>query len=149
MSEDPLADFPVIVEIPVQWGDMDVYGHVNNTVYFRFFESARIRYLERCGFVDSYERERVGAILHSTECRFRRPLTYPDAVRAGARVARVEEDRFEMVYRIVSTARQSVAADGAGLVVSFDYEEGSKAPLPDPVREGIEALERGRTKDGA
>ena len=133
--------WPVVVRIPVQWGEMDAYGHVNNTVFFRYFESARVRYLERCGFTESWERTRVGAILHSTECRFRRALTYPDTVLAAARAGTIEEDRFEMAYRVVSLSDDALAAEGSGLVVSFDYEGERKAPIPPSVRDAIQAME--------
>ena len=140
-AHDLVAGWPVVVRIPVQWGEMDAYGHVNNTVFFRYFESARVRYLERCGFTESWERDRVGAILHSTDCRFRRALTYPDEVLAAARAETVEEDRFEMAYRVVSLSAGAVAAEGSGLIVSFDYEAERKTPIPPDVRRGIERLE--------
>lgn len=138
-----LQPFPVIIPIPVQWGEMDAYGHVNNTVLFRYFESARIVYLERCGFLESYDVNKIGAILHSTECRFRQPLRHPDEVLVGARAIRVEHDRFTMSYLVFSLETGHVAADGQGIVVSFDYERRSKVPLPPSVREGIAALEEG------
>lgn len=138
-----LEGFPATIEIPVQWGDMDAYGHVNNTVYFRYFESARIEYLDLCGFLESFESRGVGAILHSTSCRFRRALTYPDSVLVGGRAAEVAEDRFVMEYRIVSVDQEALVAEGDGVVVSFDYEQGTKTALPEDVRRRIEALEEG------
>lgn len=138
-----LAGYPVRIRIPVQWGDMDAYGHVNNTVFFRYFESARIAYLKRCGFLDSYERDKVGVILHSTECRFRRPLFHPDTVLVGGRATDVETDRFTMGYVVVSAAANAVAGDGAGVIVSYDYERREKCPLPADIRRKIEELERG------
>lgn len=135
------ADFPVVIEIPVAWGDMDAMGHVNNTVYLRFFESARIAYFERVGFLEEMERSGVGPILASTHCRFRRPLTYPDRVWVGARARDMARDRFLMIYRVVSAARGEIAAEGDGLIVSYDYRQQRKAPLPDVVRGRIEALE--------
>lgn len=141
MPDPRLPDFPVIVAIPVQWGEMDAYGHVNNTVFFRFFESARIAFLEQCRFIEAYEEERVGAILHSTDCRFRRPLYYPDSVLVGARATEIEEDRFRMAYRIHSTAQDAVAADGSGLVVAFDYRTREKTALPARVRDGLARLD--------
>jgi acyl-CoA thioester hydrolase len=137
-----LAGYPVCIRIPVQWGDMDAYGHVNNTVFFRYFESARIAYLKRCGFLDSYEEQRVGAILHSTECRFRRALFHPDTVLVGGRATDVAADRFTMGYAVVSTAEDQLAAEGTGVVVSYDYGRREKCPLPARVRERIEELER-------
>lgn len=138
---ESLDGFPVTIEIPVQWGEMDAYDHVNNVVFFRYFESARVRYLERCGFTDSYREDRVGAILHSTSCRFRRALFYPDRVTVGARVTEMETDRFTMEYRVVSREQDSVAAEGTGVVVSFDYEAEEKTALPESVRAGVRDLE--------
>jgi acyl-CoA thioester hydrolase len=140
-----LADCPVVVRIPVQWGEMDAYGHVSNVTFFRWFESARVEYLIRCGFARSWEENGVGAILHSTGCRFRRPLFHPDVVLVGGRAVEVEEDRFTMEYRVVSESAGEVAAEGAGVVVSYDYRERRKVPIPEEVREGIESLEQRET----
>ena len=137
-----LAGYPVLVEIPVAWGDMDYFRHVNNIVFFRYFESARIEYLQRIGFRALEDGNQVGPILSATGCRFRRPLTWPDTVRVGARVSTVGADRFEMEYRLVSTAQNSVAAEGTGTLVSYDYALGRKVPLPGQIRAAIEALER-------
>ncbi len=120
---------------------MDAYGHVNNAVFFRFFESARIRYLERCGFIESYDRDKIGAILHSTSCRFRRPLFYPDTALIGTRATQVNEDRFTMAYLLVSEREGAVAAEGDGVVVSYDYNVRRVAPIPAGVRTAIERLE--------
>lgn len=143
MSHHLLSSFPVTTTIPLQWGEMDAYGHLNNVVYFRYFESARIRYLEACGFTRSYEEERIGAILHSTEARFRRALRYPDTVAVGTRVSDLSTDRFTMEYRVVSSEEDAVAADGRGIVVSFDYQEGRKVEIPDAIRRRIEEIEAG------
>lgn len=139
-----LVDFPVIVTVPMQWGDLDLYGHVNNTVFFRLFETARIAYLERCGMIETYDRDRIGAILHSTDCRFRRALGFPDTVQVGGRAASVERDRFTMAYRIVSLQQDEIAGEGSGVIVSFDYAKREKTALPASVRKGIEEVERGR-----
>lgn len=141
MSDNPLAGYPIVVRIPVQWGEMDAYGHVNNTVFFRFFESARVKYLEECRFLEAYERDRVGAILHSTSCRFRRRMIYPDTALVGARVKDLTADRFIMVYTLASESQRAVAADGESVVVSYDYTSRQPAPIPDYVRDGIVKLE--------
>ena len=137
-----LESFPVVIDVPVAWGEMDAMGHVNNIVYFRYFESARLAYFERVGFLDEMKRSRVGPILASTHCRFKSPLTYPDRVHVGASVPDIEEDRFTMRYRIVSERLGRVAAEGDGLVVAYDYDKLEKASLPRTVRDEILALER-------
>ncbi len=120
---------------------MDAYGHVNNTVFFRYFETARIHYLDQCGFLESYDTHRIGAILHSTDCRFRRTLHYPDTVLVGGRALVVNEDRFTMGYKVISLSHDAVVAEGTGVIVSFDYNQRKKTSLPNSVREGIDRLE--------
>ncbi len=132
-----LADYPVVIRALVHWGEMDAYGHVNNTVFFRFFETARMAYLDRCGFLATYERDRIGAILHSTDCRFRRPLYHPDEVLVGARALDVRDDRFTMGYRVVSLAQQATVAEGTAVIVAYDYGTGRKTALPEEVREAV------------
>lgn len=139
-TDGPLARFPVIIRVPIAWGEMDAFGHVNNIVYFRYFESARIAYLEAIGFRGDTP-DRVGPILASTECRFRRPLTYPDTLSVGARAASVADDRFTMEYVIVSDSEGDIAAHGAGVVVAYDYAGGRKAVLPERVRARIGEIE--------
>ncbi len=136
-----VEEFPIVVEVDVAWADMDYFRHVNNTVYFRYFETARIAYLERIGFAEEQEVAGVGPILHSTHCRFRLPLSYPDRVSVGARTAGLGNDRFTMEYRLVSHAQGGVAADGGGVVVSYDYRSGHKTDLPPGVRAAIVALD--------
>lgn len=139
--EDLLHQFPVRIELPVAWGDMDAFGHVNNVVYFRYFESARIRYLERIGYRDLTRECGSGPILASASCRFKQALHYPDTVVVGARIACLGEDRFDMAYRLVSRALESVAAEGTGLVVWFDYRKQRKILLPPELRQRIRELE--------
>lgn len=141
MSQDLLAGYPVVIRIPIQWGEMDAYGHVSNVVFFRYFESARVRYLEHCGFHQSYDRDKIGAILHSTSCRFRRPLFYPDTAVVGTRVVELGEDRFTMSCQLVSEAQDAVAAEGRSVVVSYDYVKREPVRIPDDVRAAIERLE--------
>jgi acyl-CoA thioester hydrolase len=141
MAGDPLEGFPVRIEIPVAWGEMDAFGHVNNVAYFRYFESARIAYFAAVGYLDLMQATGVGPILATTECRFRLPLEYPDTVTVGARVAEVHEDGFLMRYVVVSRAHGRVAAEGSGRIVSYDYEQKRKAPLQTDLRERLAELE--------
>lgn len=142
-----LERFPAIVTLPVQWGDMDAYGHVNNTVFFRYFETARIEYLRLCGFLETYDRDHVGAILQSTSCRFRRALRYPDTIQVGGRTVHVEDDRFTMEYKVVSLTHDEAVAEGQGVIVAFDYLRREKTKLPHRVREAIRRLERAATSE--
>ena len=135
-----LEGYPVVIDEQVVWGEMDAFQHVNNTVYFRYFETARIAYFESIGYLEWMKAEGSGPILASTSCRFRRPLVWPDDLRIGVGVTQLAEDRFDMSYAVFSTAQQTIAAVGQGTVVHFDYRAGAKAPLPAVIRQAIEDL---------
>lgn len=132
--------FPVALDIPVAWGDMDSFGHVNNTIYFRWCESARIAYFEACGLNEKNRRERIGPILARASVDFRKPVTFPDRVRASASVTKLGNTSFVMVYRLVSEA-QGLVAEGESVIVLFDYAKGAKVPLDDELRRRIHAVQ--------
>lgn len=136
------SDFEVTIERPVTWGSMDAFQHVNNTVYFRYFEDVRIAYFEQTGITQWMQTYGVGPILASTQCRFKLPLSYPDTLWIGARVADLGDDRFRMGYAVFSEQHQRVAAVGEGLVVCYDYNQNQKADLPPAWRSAIESLQK-------
>ncbi len=139
-----LEKYPVVIEQPIVWGEMDAFLHVNNVVYFRYFETARIAYFEKLDVLDYMNRTGVGPILASTACRFRIPLSYPDKIFIGAKVTGIEEDRFAMHYVVESEKHGKTAAEGDGLIVVFNYRENKKAVIPDELRWKIVALEQTR-----
>lgn len=136
-----LQDFQVKVEIPVAWGEMDAMGHVNNINYFRYFETARIRYFELTGVLESMKETGIGPILAEATCRFRKPLLYPDTVTVGVRVNSVGKSSFVMEYMVVS-ASLGIAATGIGVIVMYDYRSGSKTGVPALIRKAIEDVEK-------
>ena len=140
--KDLIETYPVIIEVPIAWGDMDAFQHVNNTVYFRHFESGRISYFEKIHFMEFMNDTGIGPILASTQCRFKIPLTYPDVVTVGTKVDNLEEDRFLMKYVVISQSHDQVAALGEGVMVTFDYRNNKKVPIPDEIRKRIMALEK-------
>ena len=137
---DPLSEYPVTYETPVAWGEMDAFQHVNNATYFRYFESARLSYFMEIGISKHMQETGIGPILASTSCRFKRPLTYPDQIVIGATITEVGTDRFTMRYRIVSHTQSLVAAEGEGLIVFYDYNQGIKTEIPETIRAQIDAL---------
>lgn len=141
MTHPDLAGYPVVEEVPVAWGDMDAFGHVNNVAYFRYCENARIAYLDRIGWMRSAAEAGLGPIIATASLRYRKPVRHPDRLLVGVRAASVEADRVTFEYRLVSTATGVLVAEGQGVVVSYDYRAGGKCPIPDAIRGAIEAVE--------
>jgi len=141
-----MALFPALVRLPVQWGDQDAFGHVNNIVYFRWYESARIAYLERIGLGEKHagvpvHQQDVGPILAAISCNYRRQVKYPDSVIVGARVTRIGRSSMTMTHMVWSSTHQAIAADGESTVVVFDYQTNRPRRMPDEFRALIEKLE--------
>ena len=136
-----LADFPVHLELPVQWGDQDAFGHVNNTVYFRWYESARIVYLERLGMGDKNSASGLGPILAAIGSDYRKQVKYPDRVLIGSRIIRIGRTSMTMEHKVWSSAQRAVVADGHSTIVVFDYATNKPHEVPGDMRAAIEQLE--------
>jgi acyl-CoA thioester hydrolase len=140
-SHPLVAGFPVIVQQDVVWGDMDSYQHVNNVVYFRYFENARLEYIRRLDWFAFEEATGIGPILQATQARFRRALTYPDTIFIGARLLTLQSDRFHLEHKIASKAQNEIVTEGQGTIVTYHYKEGKKVPVPEELKRRILELE--------
>jgi acyl-CoA thioester hydrolase len=133
--------FPLSIQVPIAWGDMDAFGHVNNTVYLRLFEDARIRFFEEVGIgLAGPAGGGCAPILASTQCQFRVAMTYPDTARVDAGILRVGRSSFTMGYEVHSARQGCLAAEGEGVLVWYDYAARQSVPLPDELRARIEAM---------
>lgn len=127
-----------ITEQPVRWGDMDSFNHVNNTIYFKYFESARIDYFQliQWGSLDINDNDGFGPILAHTSCQFIKPVRYPDQLSVGVRSKKIGNSSLIHEYEIHSE-KLGLVARGEGVIVSFNYKSNSKMPFPDDLRKRI------------
>lgn len=135
-----LESFQVQVEVPVQWGDMDAAGHVNNVTYLRWCESARIAYFEKVDIDLSFS-DGVGPILGWQDCKYIFPMTYPDQALVGIKVEEIREDRFLMLAHIYSQKYERLAIISKQAIVPYDYGKLAKAPIPENWLRNINAVE--------
>ncbi|WP_167855900.1 acyl-CoA thioesterase [Natronospirillum operosum] len=146
MSET-LAEFkstyPVILTVDLQWGDMDALSHINNVVYFRYFENVRIAYMGRTSLIGN---PACGPVLGTTQAKYRRPLTFPDRIHIGARVTALHEHGCEHEYAIYSETQDALTTFGNARIVIVDARTGRKAALTEGMKAEIETLE-GKTFD--
>jgi acyl-CoA thioester hydrolase len=129
-----LADFRTVTELPVQWGDQDAFGHVNNVMYFRWFESARIDLLSVCPSGVTMSGKGLGPILASISCNYRRQLRFPDSILIGSRISRVGRSSADISHLVISQKDQSIVADGRSVIVVFDYDAQRVTRIPDDLR---------------
>jgi len=141
---EALRGFPVVISLSVEWGDQDSFAHVNNTVYLKWCETARVVYLGKIGMWPMIKNEGVGPILASVSCDYRQPVTFPDTVQVGARVSKIGRSSFRMEHVVVSVAQRAVVAESDSTLVFIEYARGKSLPLPPQMRQAMEQLE-GRT----
>jgi acyl-CoA thioester hydrolase len=134
------SPYAVSLPVDVAWGEQDAFGHVNNTVYFRYFESARMHYLQRIGVLRSHDEHGVGVILASTTCDFRRPVQWPQRLTVRTGCTAIGRTSFTMAYEITDE-QGAVVATGTSVQVMYDYRAAAKTAVPVAVREAIAALQ--------
>ncbi|MGB1204342.1 MAG: acyl-CoA thioesterase [Chitinophagales bacterium] len=136
-----LKKYPVQIPISIAWGEMDAFQHVNNVVYFKYFEAVRIKYFEVTGFFKEMEKENAGPILAQTACQYKLPLTYPDELIVGTGIKSIGRTSCVMEYAIYSKKLDKIAATGQGVIVMINYKTGEKKVIPEAVKQRMVALE--------
>ncbi|MDM1493102.1 acyl-CoA thioesterase [Acinetobacter indicus] len=132
-----LTDYPVIHQQVVAWGDMDALGHVNNVMYYRYIESARIHYMDQIRMMQ----QSFSTVVASNQCKYMRPVFYPDTLKIGVRVEEIRNSAFRMHYILWSEQQQAVVASAEAIMVCVNSESMQKMPLPESIRQYILALE--------
>lgn len=138
-----LENYPLVLRQQVIWGDMDAFGHVNNIVYFRYFEDARMAYFDKTGVSALKEQRNIGPILASAQCDFRRPLAYPDSISIGARAVIAGPRKINVEYAVYSDQLESIAAEGSSLIIFYDYNQACSCEIPEHIAAGISGFSGG------
>lgn len=125
----------------VSWGDMDAYGHVNNTVYLKYFESARIEYFARISAIEESGVKDVIPVVASISCNFKKPVVYPDTLEMQVKVSKMGAASMEMTCDMVS-AKVGLAAQASCTIVTINPKKGGSVRIPEEWRAAIEAFEQ-------
>ncbi len=133
-----LENNTLVIPQTVAWGEMDAFNHVNNTVYFRYFENIRMIHFEDLGLMKIMQADNVGPILAETRCRFKAPLSYPDTLHIGVTVKNLGEDHFTHSYTIVSDKLNRVVAEGEGKIIYYDYQKNCRAKFSNSLFEKLQ-----------
>jgi acyl-CoA thioester hydrolase len=131
--------YPHFTEITTRWMDNDVYGHVNNVVYYSYFDTAVNEHLIRCGYLDTTETPIVGLVAE-TGCRYFSSISFPDRVAAGIRVARLGTSSVRYEIGLFRNDEDAASAQGHFVHVYVDRATNRPAPIPDKLRAIFEGL---------
>ena len=131
--------YRMFLEIPTRWMDNDVYGHVNNVVYYSYFDTVVNGYLISSGALD-IEKSRVIGLVVETQCRYFKPITFPDTVHAGLRVARLGTSSVRYEIGIFRNDEDAAAAQGYFVHVYVDRETRRPTALTPEMRGALEQV---------
>ena len=143
-----LVEFPIIWSHPVQWGEQDAMGHVNGTVYFRWFENARIKFMNCVDTAMPMHTGGIGPILASIKCDYKRQVKYPDTLHIGTRVSKIGRTSIQITHAVYSEQHQAIAAVGDSTIVILNYESGLPQRVPDSMRTRITELQSATNSEG-
>ena len=142
MSRQPPADrgaFPHFLPIETRWMDNDAYGHVNNVVYYSYFDTAVNRFLIDRGVLRIDSSPVIGLVVE-TGCRYFRPLAFPDTVEVGVRVARLGTSSVRYELGVFRHGDPTASAEGHFTHVYVDRHTRKPTSLPPELRAALETI---------
>ncbi|WP_397587508.1 acyl-CoA thioesterase [Sandarakinorhabdus limnophila] len=128
------SDYRVHRLIPTRWMDNDAYGHVNNVIYYSWFDTAVNAWLIEQSLLDIHHGNPIGLVVE-TGCRYNRPVAFPEAVEAGLRIAKLGNSSVRWEVGLFTAGHETPAAEGHFVHVYVDRETRRPAPLPDAWRQ--------------
>jgi acyl-CoA thioester hydrolase len=133
------SEYPHLLAIPTRWMDNDIFGHVNNVVYYSYFDTVINRYLIEEGGLDPQAGAVVGMAVE-TGCRFHRSLAFPDVVQVGLRIGHLGRSSVRYEIGIFRNDEPSACADGHFVHVFVERVTQRPVPIPAPIRGALERL---------
>ncbi len=137
-ANDVLADFACVYQQPVAWGELDAFNHLNNVVYYRYMESARIDYLYKLGMFGAGQ----FMVLAQSSCCYLKPVHFPDCLHIGVRCKKLGTTSMVFDYCFFSEQQQAVVATAEAVVVSLDESASHKQPWSEEQRQKVQEFEK-------
>lgn len=134
MEKIDLSKFDFCTTQQVQWGEMDALGHVNNVQFFRYFETARVNFMEDSAIFNDLLGDKINIVLAHIECNFVQPLYYPDEIKMYCRIKSVGNTSMVTQHAIIS-AKSGLVAFGDGVIVCTDTQTNQKTQIPEKVKQ--------------
>lgn len=143
MSKRPVrADYRVFYPISTRWSDNDTYGHINNVIYYSYFDSVANRYLIEEGGLDIADGAVVGYVV-SSGCDYHAPASYPEAIEGGLRVDRLGNSSVQYGIAIFREGEDEALAHGHFVHVFVNRAANRSVPIPEGLRAALEKLTAG------
>jgi len=131
--------FPVKLQLRLDWSEMDLFGHINNVMFFKYIQASRVNYWEHIGLMREYSKDKIGPILVSTGCQWTKPLFYPDNIIIEVRVEFIKTTSIGLHHRILN-GKHETSAEAHDVIVLYNFGKNEKVPIYAELRGAIERL---------
>lgn len=132
-------DLPLHLTLRIDWSEQDLFGHINNVMYSKYVQAARVNLWDRVGLSQYYEQTHTGATLAATAIQFKKPLHYPGAVSIHSGIIQFKNTSFIIAHQLYNEHAE-LCDTAEDVVVVFDYRVNQKVILPGFIREAYDLL---------
>lgn len=123
----------------IDWSELDLFGHVNNVMFYKYIQAARVRFWEQIGLYDQFKNDGIAPLLASATIDFKKPLMYPGNVIIQYTPAFIKNTSFGLEYSLLND-KNEIVAFGRDTMVLYDFNKNEKLNIPDNLRENINKL---------
>jgi acyl-CoA thioester hydrolase len=139
-TNNQIHEFPTSLNLRLDWSELDLFGHINNVMFFKYIQASRVNYWETIGLTVMYEETQIGPMLVSTGCQFRKQLHYPGNITVRTRMSFIKTTSFGLQHKIYND-NDELCAEAEDAIVIFDFNKHEKSPFPEKFRLAAEKLE--------
>jgi len=140
MKEIESIHFPVRLELRIDWAELDLFGHVNNVMFVKYAQAARVHYWDQIGLYQHFLATKQGPMVASVKCDFKKPMHYPGTAVVFSRMKYIKNTSFSLQHKIVDESGE-ITAEAEDVIVMFDFASNKKIPFPNELRKKVELLE--------
>src|SRR5690349_7771009 len=122
------------ITLRIDWSQTDSFGHVNNVMFMKYAQAARLNFVENIGLMTMHRKEKIGFMVAEVNCKFKKELHFPGYVTITTKVAFIKTTSFSLEHTIANSDGETVAIASDVLVV-FDFNKNEKCPIPDVIKD--------------
>ncbi len=137
MSE---TNFPLELKLRIDWSELDLFGHVNNVMFMKYAQAARVNYWENSGIYSELKKNKIGPMLVSVACQFKKQLLYPGNVTIKSGMEFIKNTSFSIHHKMYDD-QGDLVAEAQDVIVMFDFNKNEKTAVPQIMRDASSEIE--------
>jgi len=126
------------ITLRIDWSEIDSFGHVNNVMFMKYVQAARLNFVDSIGLMKSYRTQKIGFMVAETSCKFKKELHFPGYVTVNTKIAFIKNTSFSLEHTITNADDELVAVATDVLVV-YDFNKNEKALIPEKIKAKMES----------